>query len=157
MAAGGFLALTALIIFSFIVHRRRGRFSYSNWYNWTFRYQMDQDGGRWMKIQIFICIMGSHGVVLLILKRAQNRKRITIFVAAVWRHLHPPVSRLGDIQSGGNGRRYCSAQFTTTKLAPPVIHRIIQCNRWTGTEKCYNTSKINPNDLKTTKKAGNNT
>ena len=46
MAAGGFMALTALIIFSFIVHRRRGHFSYSNWYNWTFRYPMDQDGGR---------------------------------------------------------------------------------------------------------------
>lgn len=46
MAIGGCLALIALIILGFIAHRRRGRFGYRNWYNWTYRYPLDQDGSR---------------------------------------------------------------------------------------------------------------
>lgn len=44
MAVGGCLALVALIIFTFILHRRRGRFRHRDWYNWTYRYPLDQDG-----------------------------------------------------------------------------------------------------------------
>ncbi len=44
MAVGGCVAIIALSIFSFILHRRRGRFRNRDWYNWTYRYPLDQDG-----------------------------------------------------------------------------------------------------------------
>ena len=44
VAVGGCVALIALSMFIFIVHRRRGRFRHGNWYNWTYRYPLDQDG-----------------------------------------------------------------------------------------------------------------
>ena len=44
VAVGGCVALIALSMFIFIIHRRRGRFRHGNWYNWTYRYPLDQDG-----------------------------------------------------------------------------------------------------------------
>ena len=44
IAVGASLAFIVLTILIFIVHRRRGRFGHNNWYNWTYRHPLYDDG-----------------------------------------------------------------------------------------------------------------